>query len=132
MKRDRSLLSAALGLAVAGSAAAGCTSQKASLSPVVEGGQARYADSRARSTIACGERPIVLAGDRNVLRLTGGCRDVTVAGRRNDVHVEVAPGGTIEITGARNDVTWRQTGPGPAPTLKLTGPNNDFHRDRAS
>ena len=71
----------------------------------------------------------MLAGDRNVLRLTGECRDVTVAGRRNDIHVEVPPGGTIEVTGARNDVTWRQTRPGPAPTLRATGPNNDFHRD---
>lgn len=129
MKRTAPLL---LGLAGAGLAlAAGCTSKKASLAPVVEADRERYADTRVTSTIACGERPVVLAGDRNVLRLTGECRDVTVAGRRNDVHVEVAPGGTIEITGSRNDVTWRQTGPGPAPTLKATGPNNDFHRDRA-
>jgi hypothetical protein len=132
VKRVVSLLPAVLGLVAAGLGAAGCASEKVSMAPVMEGGQARYAASRAKSTIQCAGQPIVLSGDRNLLRLTGDCRDVTVAGRRNDVHVDIEPGGTIEITGARNDVTWRQTGPGPAPNLKPTGPNNAFHRDAAS
>ena len=132
MKRAISLIWAAFGLAGFGLGAVGCASEKVSMAPVMESGQARYTASRAKSTIQCAGQPIVLSGDRNLLRLTGDCRDVTVAGRRNDVHVDIEPGGTIEITGARNDVTWRQTGPGPAPNLKPTGPNNAFHRDAAS
>jgi hypothetical protein len=71
MKRVVSLLPAVLGLVAAGLGAAGCASEKVSMAPVMEGGQARYAASRARSTIQCAGQPIVLSGDRNLLRLTG-------------------------------------------------------------
>lgn len=124
---------ATAGLAVLclATAAAGCARESSSLaSSVRDDGATHYTDSRVKGSIDCGGRPVVLDGNRSVLRLTSPCRRVTVAGRRNDVHVEVAPGGLVEITGAHNDVTWRQVGEGRRPELKAVGPSNTFHADR--
>lgn len=110
--------------------AAGCAKESSSLASNVRDGATHYTDSRVKGSIDCGGRPVVLDGNRSVLRLTGPCRRVTVAGRRNDVHVEVAPGGLVEITGAHNNVTWRQVGEGRRPELRVVGPSNTFHADR--
>lgn len=116
------------GLLGAIAALAGCTSARPPAPPAtMPDGSVRYADSRLESRIGCGAAPVILAGDRNVLTLQGPCRKVTVAGNRNDVTVNVAPGGLIEITGEHNDVTWHQVGEGPRPTLRITGTSNTFH-----
>lgn len=105
---------------------AACVTETKDPVAVADGGARRYTQSRIESSVACAGVPVVAAGDRNRLTFTGGCDRVTVAGRRNDVMVEVAPGGVIEITGERNAVGWRQIGTGPAPVLRDLGRHNEF------
>jgi Protein of unknown function (DUF3060) len=91
-------------------------------------GVVQYVTSRTKQTIQCDGRPIDLAGNRNFMTLTGPCRFVRVSGAHNDVFIDVIPGGTIEITGDHNDVSWRRIEPGPRPTLEDRGKSNTFHR----
>jgi len=53
---------------------------------------------------------------------------VRVSGAHNDIFIDVTPGGTIEITGNHNDVSWRRIEPGPLPVLQDRGQSNSFHR----
>src|SRR5579875_3393964 len=80
------------------------------------------------STVTCGPRAVLLGGSHTDAKVLGDCRYVRVAGEHNDIQVEVAPGGTVEITGAHNDVWWRQSRPGPGPRLLNVGQSNTFHR----
>lgn len=77
--------------------------------------------------VACGELPVLVEGDRNRTQLTGSCGYVRVAGDRNGIMVELAPGGTIEITGAHNDVSWKQANATVPPSLLDRGQSNTFH-----
>lgn len=97
---------------------------------VEQNGFAVYSASRASQTIPCDARPVQLNGSHTDLRLTGPCRFVRLAGEHNDVSVQLAPGGSIEITGSHNDVTWRSLQPGPDPVLVNRGEDNTFHRGR--
>lgn len=113
---------AAISLAVAA-----CTPMTA---PVAtdQNGFAVYSASQASQTIPCDTRPVQLNGSRTEIRLTGPCRFVRLIGGHNDVSVELAPGGGIEITGSHNDVTWYLVQPGPDPVLLDHGESNTFHR----
>ena len=115
-----------LRLAAVGLAAA-CTPTAEEARPVQQSGFMVYNANGARQAIACDSLPIQLNGNHTSIRLTGACRFVRVAGKHNDIAVDVAPGGTIEITGQHNDVSWRQVRPGPAPLLLDHGPSNSFH-----
>ncbi|MBN9559640.1 MAG: DUF3060 domain-containing protein [Alphaproteobacteria bacterium] len=114
---------AAIGLLVAG-----CKSTTPPIA-VDQNGFAVYTASQLNATIPCDTRPVQLNVSRTDLRLTGPCRFVRLTGDHNDVYVELAPGGSIEITGAHNDVTWRQLRPGPEPVLTDRGESNTFHHD---
>jgi hypothetical protein len=97
--------------------------------PVVTAdGTIQYVTSRTKQTVSCDERPVDIASDRNVMTLTGSCRFVRVSGAHNDIFIDVIPGGTIEITGDHNDVSWRRIEPGPRPILQDRGQSNSFHR----
>src|SRR5262245_20771307 len=90
-----------------------------------------YSDSRVSRTIPCASQPILLMGNHTDISLKGACNYVRVAGEHNDINVEVGAAATIEITGAHNDVTWRQITPGPRPRLLNTNPEvNTFHPDK--
>jgi hypothetical protein len=78
--------------------------------------------------VPCDGRPIDIASDRNDMTLTGPCQFVSVSGAHNDVYIDVTPGGTIQITGDHNDVSWRQIQRGPRPNLQDRGESNTFHR----
>jgi len=108
--------------------AAACQS-KAPQTPIVQGGWVRYTASRSSQTIPCSDLPIQLEGNRTDLTLTGYCRYVRITGEHNDIHVQIAPGGTIEITGQHNDVWWRPAGPGQPPRLINNGTSNTFHAE---
>ena len=68
-------------------------------------GVGQYVTSRTKQTVQCDGRPIDLAGNRNVMTLTGPCRFVRVSGAHNDIFIDVIPAGRIEITGDHNDVS---------------------------
>ena len=81
------------------------------------------------SHITCHERPVLLTGNHTDLTLSGPCRYVRLTGWHNDVTLTVVPGGTIEITGAHNDVFWHALDPtAAAPILLDKGYSNTFHR----
>jgi hypothetical protein len=97
------------------------------LSGQVDGGWQNYPLSHVRREIFCDGRPVLLTGDHTKLRLSGDCPRVRVAGRHNDIFVDLLPGGMIEITGAHNDVTWHAARPYPRPRLVNAGSRNTFH-----
>ena len=80
-------------------------------------------------TLMCDGRPLALDGDHNEIVLTGDCRRVRITGEHNDVSIDVAPGGEVEITGLHDDVFWWQSRPGPRPVLEDHGTpgTNTFH-----
>ncbi len=92
-------------------------------------GVVHYTTSRAHQNITCEGPPIQLDGDRTELTLTGPCRLVRITGSHNDIFTDIDAGGTIEIIGSHNDVTWRQYQPGPRPQLVNRGESNTFHYD---
>lgn len=94
---------------------------------ITANGVVQYTTSRTKQTVQCDGRPIDIASDRNEMTLTGPCQFVRVSGAHNDIYSDVIAGGTIEITGDHNDVTWRQIQPGPRPNLQDRGQNNTFH-----
>ena len=104
----------------------GCT-YTTTATPVVENGWTVYRQTRLAARVACGDRPVLIAGNRVEMHLTGTCHQVRISGNHNDVSVEVAPGGTIEITGANNDVTWTMPSPGARPTMIDSGKGNSIH-----
>ena len=110
--------------------ASGTACQNAPPQPpvVTADGVMRYTTSRTEQKIDCGGHPIELAGSRTEMTLVGPCRFVRVSGNHNDIALDIVPGGTIDITGAHNDVNWRQTEPGPQPDLQDHGESNRFHR----
>jgi hypothetical protein len=106
----------------------GCTTNPPK-PPIVDAtGMMHYSTSRTKQNITCAGQPIQLEGDRTELTLTGPCRFVRIAGSHNDIETDIMPGGTIEITGTNNDVTWHQIEPGPSPQLQNRGESNTFHR----
>ncbi|MBV9783378.1 MAG: DUF3060 domain-containing protein [Acidisphaera sp.] len=78
--------------------------------------------------IQCTGTPIALDGSRTNLTLVGGCTRITVTGNNNEISVDIVPHGVIEVTGAHNEVSWRQLVPGPEPTLLSRGADNHFYR----
>jgi hypothetical protein len=95
--------------------------------PIVQNGWLVYHDSHITETAPCTQQPILLGGDHTDFTLNGACNYVRVAGEHNDISIQIGPAATIEITGAHNDVTWRQMIPGPPPRLLDSGPSNTFH-----
>ena len=95
--------------------------------PVEQNGWLVYQDSHITETAPCARQPILLNGSHIDFTLNGACTHVRVAGEHNDISIQVGPAATIEITGAHNDVTWRQMIPGPPPRLLDSGASNSFH-----
>ncbi len=117
-------------IGVLGLAVAACeTNPSGPPGPIEQNGFLVYGNG-APSKIACDQRPVQLNGNHSDKRLIGPCRFVRVAGAHNDISIDVAPGGRIDITGAHNDVTWFQSLPGPPPTLMDHGASNTFHQGR--
>ena len=106
--------------------ATACTNE-AKPPTITANGVVQYTTSRTKQTVSCDGRPIDIASDRNDMTLTAPCQFVRVSGAHNDIYIDVAPGGTIEITGDHNDVSWRQVQPGPRPILQDRGQSNTFH-----
>lgn len=108
-------------------ATAGCITPSTQPPTTDPAGVMHFSASRVSQHVICSDHPIVLEGDRTEMTLTGGCRTVTLAGSHNDVTVDLAAGGTFDITGSHNDVNWRQVGVGPRPSLRDNGAGDAFH-----
>ena len=103
---------------------AGCAPERPR--PDLSDGRQHFTQDHTNTTIGCGGAPFQVDAYRVTLKLTGPCREVIVAGDHNDVETDVLPGGTVQITGSHNDVTWRQMAPGPRPALLNSGRGNTF------
>lgn len=88
-----------------------------------------YVHYAGGGSYACGPAPLSLDGSHARLELSGVCRIVRVTGEHNDVILGVAPGGTVDVTGAHNDIWWHPTGRGRLPDLRNSGSSNTFHRE---
>jgi hypothetical protein len=105
---------------------AACTNE-AEPPVILADGMVQYTTSRTHQTVPCDGRPIDVAGDRNTMEFTGPCQYVRVSGAHNDIFIDIVPGGTIEITGDHNDVSWRRIKPGAHQILQDRGQSNTFH-----
>ncbi|HTZ71902.1 MAG TPA: DUF3060 domain-containing protein [Acetobacteraceae bacterium] len=108
-------------------AGSGCASQPAQPPTTDAQGVLHYTASYVTQKVVCADHPIVLEGDHTDMTLTGACRLVTLSGSHNDIMVDMAAGGSFVITGAHNDVTWRQAEPGPPPSTQNKGDSNTYH-----
>ena len=108
--------------------AAACTNPAKPPVFSADGSVVQYTSYRSKQTVTCEGRTVDIAGDRNDMTLTGLCRFVRVSGAHNDIYIDIVPGGTIEITGNNNDVSWRRLETGPPPILEDRGKSNPFHR----
>lgn len=108
-------------------AAARCTMPSDKPPTIDTAGIMHYTSWYVSQKFACNGQPIVLEGDHTNMTLTGACRLVTLAGSHNDVTVDMAAGGRFDITGSHNDVNWRQSEPGPLPSMQDHGYSNSYH-----
>ncbi len=106
--------------------ASGCEGTRPAVS--LNDGRQHFTQDRTSATVACDGRPFVVDASRVSLTITGQCSHIVVAGNHNDVDADVLASGTVEITGAHNDVTWRKVGSGARPILVDRGVSNTFHR----
>lgn len=69
----------------------------------------------------CAGRDALIEGLRSNLRLTGGCRSVTIRGELAVVQAELQPGSRVLIEGGGNVVAYALTRQGAVPTVTIRG-----------
>ena len=80
-----------------------------------------------RSVYDCAGGPASIEGAGNEVTITGACSALTITGASNIVRIDLAPGATIRIEGAGNQVRW--TMPGNArPRQSVQGASNSVSR----
>jgi hypothetical protein len=91
------------------------------------GGLLRVGDNRQRITRACDGSDVYIAGNHNVLNLSGDCGRVHVSGNENQLMLDGAA--EIGTSGNRNQVSWRRGAGGAAePRVADSGKNNRVAR----
>lgn len=58
----------------------------------------------------CNGRKVLISGSQHVLTFTGVCSSVEIAGAESKVTVQVAPTGSLVVSGVSNQVNWQSTG----------------------
>lgn len=91
--------------------------------------QTHHEGAGGGGTIDCDGDTATITGASNRMTVTGGCKALVIEGAGNAVQVDLAPKGTIRITGASNIVTWR-TPDGSKPRLVVAGAGNRISRAR--
>jgi Protein of unknown function (DUF3060) len=87
------------------------------------GNQSSFAGSNQTGSLDCNKGPAQVMGSYNVLRISGACSGLQVAGSGNKITVELGPGGTLNVSGSNNAITWSSTD-GKPPTLTSAGSGN--------
>lgn len=75
------------------------------LAPAPAGSETVRAEARTLS-LDCAGGDARLEGNRNVLRVTGGCRSLAVFGNANEVSAVLAGGAAVRVEGQGNRVTY--------------------------
>lgn len=91
--------------------------------------QTQHEGAGGGGTIDCGGDTATITGASNRMTVTGRCKALVIEGAGNVVQVDLAPKGTIRITGASNTVTWRAPD-GSRPRLVVAGAGNRIARAR--
>ena len=87
------------------------------------GNQSSFAGSNQTGSLDCNMGPAQVMGSYNVLRISGACSGLLVAGSGNKITVEFGPGGMLNVSGSNNAITWSSTD-GKPPTLTSKGSGN--------
>lgn len=87
------------------------------------GNQSSFTGSNQTGSLDCNKGPAQVMGSYNVLRISGACSSLQVAGSGNKITVELGPGGTLNVSGSNNAITWTSTD-GKPPTLTSKGSGN--------
>lgn len=87
------------------------------------GNQSSFMGSNQTGSLDCNKGPAQVMGSYNVLRISGACSGLQVAGSGNKITVELGPGGTLNVSGSNNAITWTSTD-GKPPTLTSKGSGN--------
>lgn len=87
------------------------------------GNQSSFLGSNQTGSLDCNKGPAQVMGSYNVLRISGACSGLQVAGSGNKITVELGPGGTLNVSGSNNAITWSSTD-GKPPTLTSAGSGN--------
>lgn len=112
----------ACGLALALAISTGAVAQDKGVGPIsVQKDVIDVAGSGHERTFPCNGRKVVVQGSGHVLTFTGVCSSVELYGVNNKLTVQVAPNGSLSITGADHQVKWQSTG---EPTQDFSGANN--------
>jgi hypothetical protein len=80
------------------------------------------AEDYGRLTIDCQGEDVSIRGSYNALFLVGECRNVSVSGNENDVHIDAVVG--ISASGNGNDVKWHRGAGGRHPRISNLGRAN--------
>lgn len=78
----------------------------------------------------CSTGHLIVTCSRQDIQAAGTCQSVEVSGTGNTVHVQVAPGATISVSGSRNTVFWAPAVVnGVTPTVTQSGTANHVRQD---
>lgn len=69
--------------------------------------QASYEGAGATQELDCDGGTATIQGASNTIRVTGRCSALVIEGAGNRVQVDLAPKGSVRISGASNIVTYR-------------------------
>ena len=83
-------------------------------------------DSLAQKTIPCDDKSVVINGSLNQVTFTGTCATVLTNGSLN--HIAFDRVGSIEINGAKNQVTWQVGTDHAAPDVNDRGFGNQVNQ----
>ncbi|NHZ43998.1 DUF3060 domain-containing protein [Massilia aquatica] len=76
-------------------------------------------------TFPCNGRKVLINGSQHVLTFTGVCSSVEIAGAENKVAVQVAPAGTLLVSGVGQQVNWQSAG---EPAQEVSGADHKIAR----
>ncbi len=85
--------------------------------------QARYEGAGATQELDCDGGTATIQGAGNTIRVTGRCSALVIEGAINRVQADLAPKGSIRISGASNTVTYR-TADGSKARINVAGAGN--------
>lgn len=88
--------------------------------------QERFSGAGRRATLDCRGGTIAIVGHGNSLNIRGPCRKIDLTGTGNALVIESVV--SIEISGAKNHVTWLHEQDGRPPRVSRTGSDNTVVR----
>lgn len=119
MQMTTTLRGLGLGLGLALAVATGANAQDAGIGEIsVQKDTIEVTGYGHQRTFPCNGRKVLISGTKHVLTFTGVCASVEITGAENKVTAQVAPAGTLSVSGSKQQVNWQSTG---EPNQKIAG-----------